>query len=83
MTARRLWPRAARTSPEEVLREFYVHGVSVIEVERSGGSWRYQQDSPFNRRVHTLTDTVLTGPAAGSPFMATRYSPDGTAPAGP
>jgi secreted PhoX family phosphatase len=67
-----------RTSPEEVLREFYVHGVSVIELERSAGSWRYKQDSRFNRRVHTLTDTVITGPAAGSPFMVTRYSPAGT-----
>lgn len=68
-----------RTSAEEVLREFYVHGVSVIEVQRSpDGAWSSRQNSPFNRRVHTLTDAVLTGPAAGALQMVTKYSPDGT-----
>ena len=68
-----------RTSPEEVLREFYVHGVSVVEVERGPNAmWRYKQNSPFNQRVHTLTETALTGPAAGSPQMVTKYSPTGT-----
>ncbi len=68
-----------RTAPEEVLREFYVHGVSVVEVERNGnGNWRYKQDSAFNRRIHTLTEMALTGPAAGTAPMATKYSPSGT-----
>ena len=69
----------ARTVPDEVLREFYLHGVSVVEIERdANGGWRYKKDSKFNRRVHTLTEMSLSGPAAGSPFMATKYSPDGT-----
>ena len=68
----------ARTSPDEVLREFYVHGVSVVEVQRSPeGAWSYKQNSPFNRRVHTLTEAVLAGPAAGSLQMVSKYSPDG------
>ncbi|MCX7230014.1 MAG: PhoX family phosphatase [Burkholderiales bacterium] len=68
-----------RTSADEVLREFYVHGVSVVEVRRAAnGAWSTVQDSPFNRRIHTLTDTVLSGPAAKSPAMATKYSPDGS-----
>jgi secreted PhoX family phosphatase len=67
-----------RTSPEEVLREFYVHGVSVVEVERSGKTWRYLPDSRFNRRVHTLTEMALSGPAAGNARMVTKYSPGGT-----
>lgn len=67
-----------RTAPDEVLREFYAHGVSVVEVERAkDGTWSYKQNSPFNRRIHTLTDMALSGPAAGSLQMATRYSPDG------
>jgi secreted PhoX family phosphatase len=68
----------ARTVPEEVLRDFYVHGVSVVEVEKTGGAWRYKQDSRFNRRVHTLTEIALSGPVAGTAHMVTKFSPDGT-----
>ena len=68
----------ARTVPDEVLREFYVHGVSVIEVQRSPSGWSYKLDSPFNRRVHTLTDMILSGPAGGTVSMRTKYSKDGT-----
>lgn len=67
-----------RTVADEVLREFYVHGVSVVEVERAAnGTWSYKQNSSFNRRVHTLTETIISGPAAGAP-MVTKYSADGT-----
>jgi len=69
---------AMRTVADEVQREFYLHGVSVIEVERRDGSWRYRQDSRFNRRIHAVTEMVLSGPAAGTGDMRTRYSPDGT-----
>ncbi len=72
-------PGAARTAPDEVLKEFYVHGVSTVEVSRAAdGSWSYRKNSPFNRRVHTLTEMELAGPAAGSPYMVTKYSADGT-----
>ncbi|WP_295854329.1 alkaline phosphatase PhoX, partial [uncultured Xylophilus sp.] len=68
-----------RTVPEEVLREFYLHGVSVIEVARNNGAWAYNRTSRFNRRVHTLTPMTLSGPAAGTAAMVTKYSPQGTA----
>jgi len=68
-----------RTVPDEVLREFYAHGVSVVEVNKSGASWSYKQDSTFNRRVHTLTPMTLSGPVAGSNAVVTKYSPAGTA----
>jgi uncharacterized protein len=75
-----------RTVPGEVLREFYVHGVSIIEVARSKQhkkhgrrtDWDYNQRSRFNRRIHTLTEMKLTGPAAKSRFMVTKFSPDGS-----
>jgi secreted PhoX family phosphatase len=68
-----------RTVGEEVIREFYVHGVSIVEVRRgANGTWSTVQDSPFNRRVHTLTDVALSGPAARNAAMATKYSPDGS-----
>jgi secreted PhoX family phosphatase len=68
----------ARTNADEVLREFYVHGVSIIEVEKKGRTWDYRQRSRFNRRIHTLTDMKLSGPAARTPYMITKYSPDGS-----
>jgi len=67
-----------RTDADEVLREFYIHGVSVIEVARTDGKWTYRQDSGFNRRVHTLTEMEFAGPAAGTDYLKTKYSPDGT-----
>jgi secreted PhoX family phosphatase len=67
-----------RTKADEVLREFYVHGVSVIEVAKRGAKWEYVQGSLFNRRIHTLTDMELSGPAARTPSMITKYSTDGS-----
>ncbi|HEY1103386.1 MAG TPA: PhoX family phosphatase [Burkholderiaceae bacterium] len=68
-----------RTVADEVLKEFYVHGVSVLEVNRSGaGAWSYNQTSTFNRRIHTLTETELSGPARGAPALVTKFSPNGT-----
>jgi secreted PhoX family phosphatase len=70
---------AARTVADEVLKEFYVHGVSIVEISRaSSGTWSYKQDSSFNRRIHTLTDMVLSGPAAGTSYMVTKHSTNGT-----
>jgi len=68
-----------RTIPDEVLREFYLHGVSVIEVRRSAaGAWSYAQDSGFNRRIHTLTEMEIAGPLRGAPAMITKFSTTGT-----
>lgn len=86
-----------RTVPDEVLKEFYVHGVSVLEIakqkHRKRGSWSsayelfkhwrrtqwdYEQSSRFNRRIHTLTQMRLSGPAARTSFMVTKFSPDGS-----
>lgn len=69
---------AVRTVPNEVLKEFYAHGVSIIEVRSSRASYEYKRDSRFNRRIHTLTDMILSGPAAKSPLMITAYSTDGS-----
>ncbi len=68
-----------RTVADEVLKEYYVHGVSVVEVRRgTNGAWSTVQDSTLNRRIHTLTDVTLSGPAAKTPYMVTKYSPDGS-----
>jgi secreted PhoX family phosphatase len=66
-----------RSNADEVLREFYVHGVSIIDVRRDENGWRYRQNSSSNRRIHTLTEMKLSGPAGGTHLMATRHAPDG------
>ncbi len=70
-----------RTVAEEVRREFYVHGVSVIDVKRKTNgysAYKYDQSSPYNRRVHTLTQMKLSGPAHRTPYVVTKYDPQGT-----
>jgi hypothetical protein len=62
----------------EVDKELLVHGLSVVEVGVEGGRWTYRQISPWNRRVTTLSDAVIHGPARGSEHLVTRFSPDGT-----
>ena len=59
---------------DEVLKEMNAHGISVIEVQNDGGTWRYLQDSGFNRRVTALTDMNIQGPARGNAKLATPYS---------
>lgn len=68
----------ARTVRDEVIKEFHVHGVSVIEVAKSGATVTYNRASTYNRRVDTLTEMALSGPAARSSFMVTKFSPDGS-----
>jgi secreted PhoX family phosphatase len=89
-----------RTVAEEVKREFFAHGVSVIEIAREkqrghehwsasfrkfgrpgrrSAEWDYEQSSRYNRRIHTLTPMKLSGPAARTKYMITKYSVDGSA----
>lgn len=67
-----------RTSEDEVMKEMLAHGVSIVEVRRHQGSYVTQQDSPLNRRITPFTDMELTGPAARSPQLITKYSITGT-----
>ncbi|MGE4218970.1 MAG: PhoX family phosphatase [Alphaproteobacteria bacterium] len=70
-------PRDAR-APEQALKEINAHGVSVVRVARGlDGLWTVQRD-PRNRRVTGLTPARFSGPVAGTAFLHTRYSPDGT-----
>jgi secreted PhoX family phosphatase len=55
-------------------------GMSYFGLDDRG---RWDPDSSdggphFNRRIHTLTEMRLSGPAARTPFMITKYSPDGS-----
>ena len=62
----------------EVDKELMIHGLSVVEVEGRGKQWSYKQASAFNRRVTTMTEGAIHGPARGSEHMITKFSGDGT-----
>ena len=46
----------------EVDKEVAVHGLSVVEVKKTGATWATVNDSAFNRRVTPLTDIEISGP---------------------
>lgn len=52
-------------------------GVSVVEVRRERGRWRFVKDSPFNRRITANTPIDIGGPARGSPLLRTKADPEG------
>lgn len=66
-----------RPVADEVRKELHAHGVAVVEVNRTGGTWVVVQDSPFNRRVTPYTPIDLHGPARGSDLLKTAYDPEG------
>ncbi len=69
---------APRPAPE-VDTEIAAMGVSVVEIAKDAeGRFAYVQDSPFNRRITTLTPIELTGPLRGHAKLRTLYSPEGT-----
>ncbi len=67
-----------RTSSDEVQKEFRLHGVSVIEVNKtSDGKFTVNKNSTFNKRITTLTDMDISGPLKGNDLLKTKYSPTG------
>jgi uncharacterized protein len=63
----------------EVDKELMIHGVSVVEMTKSAsGAWAAVPGSSFNRRITTLTEVDIAGPARGHALLKTRYSPNGT-----
>ena len=81
-----LWaPQGGPTQPDgvrpadEVRTEINAHGVTIVEIRRQDdGGWTHVVDSPYNRRITTATPIMLAGPVAGSDYVRTRYSIDGT-----
>ena len=62
---------------DDVRKDKAAHGVSVMEVARSGGKWQVVKDSPFNRRITADTPMDITGPAAGHDLLKTGADPSG------
>ncbi|MYC60124.1 MAG: DUF839 domain-containing protein [Gammaproteobacteria bacterium] len=76
-----LHPDGASAAPRpasEVDTEIAAMGVTVVEISKDEqGHFAYVQDSPFNRRITTLTPVELAGPLRGHPKLRTLFSPDG------
>jgi secreted PhoX family phosphatase len=64
--------------PAEVDKEMNCHGVSVVEIRKTGGAWSLVADSVYNRRVTPFTEMSIQGAVAGSDFAKTQYSTDGS-----
>ena len=63
---------------DEVLKEIYSHGVSVIRVQKTtGGTWEVVKNDPMNKRYTGATEFELSGPVAGTDYTKTKYSLDG------
>ncbi len=63
---------------DQVDIELAAHGLSIVEIERSGDEWDYNRDSDFNRRLTATTEMEITGPAAGHEWMKTSEDSSGT-----
>ncbi|MBL8698681.1 MAG: PhoX family phosphatase [Alphaproteobacteria bacterium] len=64
---------------EQVEHDMSAHGLSVVEVRKSGGKWSYVKDSPYNRRLSMRGQVFrVAGPAAGHARLKTKADPTGT-----
>ena len=63
----------------DVRREVNAHGVSVVEMKRRANGIGYEmvKDSVFNKRYTSASEVKLSGPAAGSDMLKTKYDPTG------
>jgi hypothetical protein len=69
---------SANPTLDQVETEIEAHGGSVVGIRRtSNGSWVYDQNSPFNRRITGTSEIRLAGPVAGHPYVRTSEDPDG------
>jgi uncharacterized protein len=66
-----------RTVADEVQKEFRVHGVSIVEVNKVNGEFQVNLASTFNRRITTLTEMDISGPLRGHNLLKTKFSPTG------
>ncbi len=62
----------------EVDKELMIHGLSVVEIEARGQQWSYKANSQLNRRVTTMTEAIISGPARGSEHLVTKFDASAT-----
>ncbi|SDX16192.1 PhoX family protein [Thiocapsa roseopersicina] len=60
----------------EVRKEIAAHGVSVLEIKKTDGTWNLVEGN-YNRRITAGTPMRIGGPVRGSDLVKTKYSPHG------
>lgn len=84
-TAHLSWPQmsqgnyTAGMTRDKCEVEMASQGHTVIEIERTRGSWRLNAGSRYNRRITSRSTPMrISGPAAGHGRLGTRTDPAGT-----
>ena len=68
-----------RTVADEVVKEINAHGVGLVEVKKNAaGKFEVVSGSTISRRVTPETEMKLAGPVAGSKWVKTKFSTDGS-----
>ncbi|MDR7032107.1 PhoX family phosphatase [Mesorhizobium sp. BE184] len=68
----------APLSKEQVDVEMAAHGGTIVEIRKQDGKWQVVRDGKLNRRITSMTEMELTGPAAGSDRLKTNADATGT-----
>jgi secreted PhoX family phosphatase len=69
---------SAGPRPEsEVIKEQDAHGVSFVELRKVGGQWKTHKPSRYNRHITARTVVEIAGPARGTDYVKTKFSPSG------
>ena len=61
-----------KQNPQVVHVAKAANGVSIIEIKRERGRWKFVKDSRYNRRITADTPINIGGPAKGSALMRTK-----------
>ncbi|MFU1929368.1 PhoX family protein [Bordetella hinzii] len=69
---------AGKRPAEEVRKEINAHGVAVMHIRKENGSWNIVNNSRYNRRFTSATAMKLAGPVAGTDWVKTPFSPNGS-----
>jgi uncharacterized protein len=57
---------------QKVRKSQAAHGVSVVEIVKSGNNWSVDRYSPYGRRITGNTEMYVSGPAAGDALLRSK-----------
>lgn len=62
----------APVSIAKVRKSQAAHGVSVVEINKSGNNWTFNRNSAYGRRITANTEMRVAGPAAGDALLKSK-----------